>query len=264
MLIPNSLKQLQLILDQAKKLAPYKPNEEVNQFFSDLYKMSVINSCELSSQIINSQELCDLHSICSQAEYQMEQYRVNRLLHSKDIKNELEKFPYRNNYADLTKLEYHSILSQLESCKNLLFVGSWPLPLTAIILTQKYDMHCVLVERDEIAVQTSQKIIEKLWLQRQIEVIHSDFLNFSNNTPYDAIILASLLFCWGETDKKILSHLTSQLNFQLAVIRSVEWVRQLLYQKVNLDLIKTYLNLEVSIHPNNHIVNSLLLCTNKK
>ena len=44
MLIPQSQKQLQLILDQAKKLAPYKPNEEVNQFFSDLYKMSVINS----------------------------------------------------------------------------------------------------------------------------------------------------------------------------------------------------------------------------
>lgn len=124
MLIPNSPKQLQLILDQAKELAPYKPNEEVNQFFSDLYKMSVINSCELSSQIINSQELTQLHDICSQAEYQMEQYRANRLLHSKDIKNELEKFPYRNNYADLTKLEYHSILSQLESCQNLLFVGS--------------------------------------------------------------------------------------------------------------------------------------------
>ena len=44
MLIPNSPKQLQLILDQTKKLAPYKPNEEVNQFFSDLYEMSVINS----------------------------------------------------------------------------------------------------------------------------------------------------------------------------------------------------------------------------
>lgn len=54
----------------------------------------------------------------------MEQYRANRLLHSKDIKNELEKFPYRNNYTDLTKLEYHAIVSQLESCKNLLFVGS--------------------------------------------------------------------------------------------------------------------------------------------
>ena len=44
MQIPNSPKQLQLILDQAKKLAPYKPNEEVNQFFSDLYNMSVINN----------------------------------------------------------------------------------------------------------------------------------------------------------------------------------------------------------------------------
>ena len=44
MLIPNSLKQLQLILDQAKKLAPYKPNEEVNKFFSDLYEMSVTNN----------------------------------------------------------------------------------------------------------------------------------------------------------------------------------------------------------------------------
>ena len=264
MQIPNSLKQLQLILDQAKKLTPYKPNKEVNQFFSDLYNISVINNWELSSQIINSQKLSELHSICSQAEYQMEQYRANHLLHSKDIKKELEKFPYRNNYADLTKLEYHSILSQLESCQNLLFVGSWPLPLTAIILAQKYDMHCVLVERDKIAVQTSQKIIKKLWLQRQIEVIHSDFLNFSSNLCYDAIVLASLLFYWGATDKKILSHLTSQLNFQLAVIRSVEWLRQLLYQKIDLDLIKTYLNLEISIHPNNHIVNSLLLCTNKK
>ncbi len=44
MQIPNSLKQLQLILDQAKKLTPYKPNKEVNQFFSDLYNISVINN----------------------------------------------------------------------------------------------------------------------------------------------------------------------------------------------------------------------------
>jgi len=44
MQIPNSPTQLQLILDQTKKLAPYKPNEEVNQFFSDLYEMSITSN----------------------------------------------------------------------------------------------------------------------------------------------------------------------------------------------------------------------------
>lgn len=44
MQLPNSPKQLQLILDQAKKLTPHKPNKEVNQFFSDLYEMSITSN----------------------------------------------------------------------------------------------------------------------------------------------------------------------------------------------------------------------------
>lgn len=264
MQIPNSQAELQKLLDQAKKLTPYQPNEEVNQFFSDLYVMSTNSNDDLNPQLLESLELKQLHKICSEAEYQMELYRANHLLKAENTASELEKFPYRNNYLDLTKLEYYAISSQLEKCEKVLFVGSGPLPLTAIILAQKYGVHCILVDRDEKAIAISEKIVKKLWLQSQIEILHSDFLNFLSKERFDGAILASLLFEGNQHDELILEHLSKQINFDIAVMRSAEGKRQLLYQHVSTELIKKYLNLQVSIHPHNHIVNSLLLCTNKK
>ena len=52
------------------------------------------------------------------------------------------------------------------------------MPLTAIILAQKWGVRSVLVEKDEEAVELSRGLIEALGLQEKIAVVASDFLDY--------------------------------------------------------------------------------------
>lgn len=217
----SSPKIKNLILD-AEKLSPYRPNQEVNQFFSSLYQLAKDEQHYLSAELYESRLIKRLNAICARAEAQMEQYRASRIIQSSDPSLELASFPYRDNYQQLANLEYHLALSQTGVIKTALFVGSGALPLTAIILAQNRGICSTLVDIDEKAVQSSSLLIQKLGLQEYIKIVHSDFLNFTSNELYDVIFLASLLFKGAACDQCVLEHLSSCLQFRLAVVRSAK------------------------------------------
>lgn len=75
---------------------------------------------------------------------------------------------------------------------------------------------------------------------------------------YDAVILASLLFTSGDTEE-LVTHLVKNIKFKNCLLRTVRGMRQLLYKKVNEKLLEKYMKLELLVHPQNHILNSVLL-----
>ena len=75
---------------------------------------------------------------------------------------------------------------------------------------------------------------------------------------YDAVILASLLFTSGNTEE-LVTHLVKNVKFKNCLVRTVRGMRQLLYKKVNEKLLEKYMKLELLVHPQNHILNSVLL-----
>lgn len=138
------------------------------------------------------------------------------------MQEELLLFPYRNNYQELSSLEYHLVLSQIGAFQNMLFVGSGALPMTAIFFARQWGICSTLIDIDEQAVKKSKKLIQQLGLQEKIQVIHSDFLDFCSNERYDVVFLASLLFNGSDCDQCILEHLSSCLDFKLAMLRSAK------------------------------------------
>lgn len=259
-----SSQKIKNLIADAENISPYRPNQEVNQFFWSLYQLAKDWDHYLSSEIYQTNLLKKLNKICSDAEAQMEHHRADRILASSDASAELMNFPYRKNYQDLASLEYHLACSQLSNLKKVLFVGSGALPLTAIILAQNRGICSTLVDIDEKAVQSSSLLIQKLGLQEYIKIVHSDFLNFTSDEVYDVIFLASLLFKGTACDQCVLAHLSSCLQFRLAVVRSAKWTRKMLYPKLDVAMIKRYLDLQLILHPQNDIINSILLCKKRK
>lgn len=72
------------------------------------------------------------------------------------------------------------------------------------------------------------------------------------------MILASLLFTSGDTEE-LVTHLVKNIKFKNCLVRTVRGMRQLLYKKVNEKLLEKYMKLELLVHPQNHILNSVLL-----
>lgn len=245
-----------------KALPSLTPSPEVNQTFHQLCRYAQTEDFNGNEEIFSSPEVQFLRFSCAQAEYELEKKWTNLILDSEDPRTTLQTFPYFNNYQDLTRLEFQLLKSQKDQITTALFVGSGPLPLSAILLAKERGVNCILIDRSQEAVTLSQKLISKLSLQGQIQIIESDFSSFSFEAHFDVVMMASLLFD-ADNQETLLSILAQKLNFDLALLRSAEGMRQLLYQKLDISLVKRYLSLQFLVHPHNDIVNSVLLCSKR-
>ena len=259
----EKLKENQIfsLCSRAKKLASYEPSEEVNAFFSELCQfVSGQIDYELDfDPIFVSDEVKDLQQVCAVAEGEMEKFWSKKIQFSHSPEEMLRSFIYYDNYQDLTRLEYALLASQNAGFGKVLFVGSWALPLTAIILAQNWWVCSVLIERDKEAVELSRGLVQALGLEDKITIKKTDFLAyFEDDSDYDAIILASLLFTSGDTEE-LVSHLVKNIKFKNCLVRTVRGMRQLLYKKVDEKLLEKYLKPELLVDPQNHILNSILL-----
>ena len=116
-----------------------------------------------------------------------------------------------------------------------------------------------MIERDEEAVELSRALVQALGLEDKITIKKTDFLvYFEDNSDYDAVILASLLFTSGDTEE-LVTHLVKNIKFKHCLVRTVRGMRQLLYKKVDERLLEKYLKPELLVDPQNHILNSILL-----
>ena len=242
-------------------MASYEPSEEVNAFFSELCEFARDKiDYELDfDPIFVSDEVKDLQEVCAVAEGEMEKFWSKKIQFAQDPQKMLKSFIYYQNYEDLAGLEYALLASQNAGFGKVLFVGSWALPLTAIILAQNWWVCSVLIERDEEAVELSRGLVQALGLEDKITIKKTDFLvYFEDDSHYDAVILASLLFTSGDTEE-LVTHLVKNIKFKNCLVRTVRGMRQLLYKKVDEKLLEKYLKPELLVDPQNHILNSILL-----
>lgn len=179
---------------QLKALPNLRPSPEVDVVFQSLCHFAKTTQFAGDEAIFESEEVKWIRQTCGQAEFEMEKYRADRTIQSQDPRATLQDFPYLHNYQLLTDLEVQPLKTQKKQLKKLIFVGSGPLPLTAVLLAQEYGISAVLIERNPEAVSLSRQLIEKLGLPERITVIESDFLDFRSEEHFDAVVMASLLF----------------------------------------------------------------------
>ena len=188
-----------------------------------------------------------------------------------ELFSELCKYAIENNRSlkiDKKILEINEICAKaefemekfwVEKIKNVLFIGWWPLPLTAIILSKKFWVNCKIIDYNQEAINLAIKLVDKLGLKEKISFVKSDILDYSDTEKYDLVYWASLIF-WNDNQENILKNIKN-LNFSHILLRTSHKMRQLVYKKIDKKILKKFFKEELIVHPKNEIVNSFIILT---
>lgn len=249
--------ELFYFFNESKKIKDFSPNKSSNIFFTNLVKYCIDNNYEVLDCDIKTH----LNNVCSLGEFELEKYYSKKIINSLDPKSEIYKFVYYDNYEWLVNFEYETLSLYEQNIKNVLFIWWWPLPLTSIIFAKKYWIKSKIIDIDYDAVNLSRIIIEKLWLSDYIKIELSDAKTYTDSEHYDLCYVAWLVFN-SDSHDVILDNI-SNLNFKILLTRTSHKTRELLYKKVNINILEKYFNPFLIKHPQWNIINSIILSTKK-
>lgn len=255
------MNQLEQIYTKINSLSNLKPSKEVNKLFSELVEIATDNGYKV---FLSQQKISRLQQLCSKAEYELEKYWAKEILVSDNPLEMLEEFPYYQNYIDLTLLEVNSIRScSTHNFHKLLFLGSGPLPLTAIILAQKYNIKSTLLDIDEEAVEISQRLIKKLGLSQMISIVKGDATHYKGYGDFEVIFVAAL----AGTDIRLKTAIFKQIKTfskknSHIIARSAWGNRTLLYKPLSREIFSIFQPI-LKVDPYNSIVNSIVIFKNQ-
>ena len=243
--------------ENLKNLKSLSPSEDTNRVFSELVSYCVSNDIDIEYDDLVKK----INNYCSIWEYELEKYTTTEILNNSNPEKELKKFKYYKNYEKLTTFEYTNSMLFTDKIENVLFIWWWPLPLTSIVLFYKYWVKSVIVDINQEAVNLSKKLIKKLWLDKYIKIIQWDAKTYKDVHKYDLCYVASLVF-WSNEHKEIIENI-KKIDFKLLLTRTSHRTRQLLYKKVDENILKQYFDIQLIVHPKNEVVNSIILSYKK-
>ncbi len=251
---------LQNLYKKLKKLDCLKPSQNVNTIFQDLVQYVLNQKTEIN---ISANTIDFIQKTCSKAEYELEKYWAQEIIHNKNPKKALQRFPYFQNYQQLTQLEWFSLLGCHHNHKhNFLFVGGGPLPLTALILAQKYQQTVTILEKEQEAVHLSQSLINILKMSEQIKIIHTDAQAYSDYGKYSVINIAALAGSALKEKTNIISRIHKYTKNDAHILARSSWgSRKILYKPFPK---QDFLAPVLEIHPQNEIINSVLIFKKKE
>lgn len=249
--------QVEKLYSQISKLTDLNPTNKVNQLFSKLVSLAI---SDIYEHTLHLQKQTHLQQICSQSEYLLERFWANKIAISSDPPVTLTTFPYYQNYLDLVQLEFFSLKGCTQhQIHHFLFVGGGPLPLTAIILAKEYGVSVTVLDYDHDACLASKLLISKLGLQNQINIINQDGSSYLDYGKYDVISVAALAGTDDTVKKNILLQIKSNAKPKTHILARSAWGnRQLLYKSIDRQLYEIFTPI-IEVHPQNHVVNSVII-----
>ncbi|KAL8818178.1 MAG: hypothetical protein Q9191_007996 [Dirinaria sp. TL-2023a] len=257
------------------------PSPEVNRLFSKLVRVcsQTLDEAATAAILEDPRIVCitnPLRQICSEAEYKLEEHWVDDALRQEkngQVNETLRDFTYYENYVDLVRMELSAIHSVTpgESLESIAVLGSGPLPLTSICISQSLENRGCRpvwihnVDRDPVAITKSLRLCRALGHTEKSMSFHcADVLSETLSLgQFDVVYLAALVgTCHGHKHEVIASVAKRMRPGALLVARSAHSLRGLLYPvvKVSEDLCGTGLTPVLAVHPYNHIINSVIIC----
>lgn len=253
-------KEIEKIFQEIIKIEDLRPIPETTSFFVNL-----CNFCRKSDDITKeksiNKKIHKINEICAESEFQMEKFWSEKIGKSENPEEELKNFPYLKNYIDLTNLEFLNAKFLENDIKNVLFIWSWPLPISAIILAKDYWINCTLVDISLEAIELSKILIKNLWLEKYFSFVNSDILTYETEEKFDLVYGASLIF-WNDKQEEILKSIKN-INFSKLLVRSSHWARKILYKQIDKKLLQKHFKTELVVHPKTDIINSFIILSKK-
>jgi len=141
--------------------------------------------------------------------------------------------PNWNVYLDMVShemsaLRRHVRRDRYPDSSPIVFVGSGPVPLSAIILHLYGDAEAVCLEMDSAARDSSVSLLRHLGLDSKVTVVKANGSDFDYG-PYGRIFVASLV----RNKFEVLERISRTSRDPLVAVRTAEGVRQLMYESVD-------------------------------
>jgi len=210
----------------------------------------------------------DLVRLCSEGETLLERAWARRVLASRDPWAEIEAFPYRENYEQLTRMEVHALAGSgcpVRDLRRVCVLGGGPLPLTALMLHRLLSAEVTVVDRDPRAVELSDGLVRRLVPGGDLRVEHADAARGHDMDRvldgHDLVVLAALVGSDRPSKQGCLRAIGGALPPGAHIlIRSADGLRSLLYPVVHCcDVRECGLVPRILVHPLGEVVNSVLV-----
>lgn len=248
------------IYQQIAQLDNLSVNEQALRLFGELLALLRTHS---DSDLLKSDPFLQsiahpLRRIFALAAFTYEKHWAEKLLEAPDLADALQRhYPYREHYERATRLEYQALtICANKPVRNILMVGSGPLPMTSIqLLRDSANITSLHIDNLDVSAEANdlaQKICGALDLNDRMAFIQGDILRHTDLHRYDAIWLAALA---GDSHNKIhlLQHLHRHMRPEsLLLVRTACNLRALIYPAIEpADLSAFQLRLKIQTYSDN-------------
>jgi hypothetical protein len=154
----------------------------------------------------------------------------HRFVHALKPSSTIDDYALGARFRRLLEREV-SLISVGGRPERLLFIGSGPFPISAILAHEYLGVQVDCVEVDRVAVAQSRRLLDDLRLSESIRVLHVDG-NGVDASAYDAVLIALL----AKPKHEILAGIAATARPDCRVIcRTSEGLRVLVYEPMRLD-----------------------------
>lgn len=213
------------------------PQPKVNALFSELVELILQIPEDQADALIQDPGIAALtpsfRALASEGESLLEKHWATICGASEDAWKVLEDFPYYKQYKELAQYEYESMkASGVDVSRKIAYIGSGPLPLTAILWAKEYGMHIDAFDCDAQACSVSSALIHTLGLSEQVLVQHANVYDLTIFSEYTAVCVAALVGDTEEEKVSVVRHIVSCGTPGTSIcVRSVEGLGALVYPK---------------------------------
>lgn len=161
-------------------------------------------------------------------------------------------------YRYIISLKNEIKLAKINSKDKVLFVGSGPFPITAILIHELTHSQVDCVEINKNSAKLSKKVIDYLSHSDSINIINKDALTIDYSN-YTVIVIAIL----AKPQDKLLEAMWKQISKGSRIIyRTADLIRQAFYEKTKANILKKYRPFEKGKIGDKHTISSILLVKN--
>ncbi len=182
----------------------------------------------------------------------LETENAKAILESDDPWTTLESFHFYDRYQGLIKNENQLVKFTPEH--KVVLIGGGPLPLTLILFNKIFHSKCVSVEIIPEVAELSRKVIKKLGLESEIEVVQGDETALKD-IDYTVVMVAAL----AEPKERVFANLWDIVDTVTPVLyRTYTGMRAILYSPVTERATRGF-HKEVMILPTGKVNNTSVL-----
>lgn len=178
--------------------------------------------------------------------------KAHEVVHSSDPWLTIQSFHFYKRYLKLIKNE-NQLINFNPSIK-VAFIGGGPLPLTPIFLNQLYGVRSNSIEIIPNVALLSEKVLEKLDLSTQIEVVNGDETSLKG-LDFDLVVVAAL----AEPKERVFKNIRQQVDDSIPIIyRTYTGMRAIRYLPLNKEVLNGFRIVDV-VEPTSNINNTSVL-----